>query len=114
MNTKTTLSATEARRDFFNILDKVGKTNVPFTITINGVPKVVIMNAEEFDSWQETLDIMSNPETVKNIEEAKKELARGEYITLDELMKERNLMIVRDKNGEYTVAKKSPKKRKNK
>jgi len=85
MNTKTTLSATEARQDFFNILDKVGKTNVPFTITINGVPKVVIMNAEEFDSWQETLDIMSNPELVKGIEESKKELKAGKYSTFEEV-----------------------------
>lgn len=85
MNIKTTLSATEARQDFFNILDKVGKTNVPFTITINGVPKVVIMNAEEFDSWQETLEIMSNPDLVKGIEESKKELKEGRYSTFEEV-----------------------------
>jgi prevent-host-death family protein len=112
MNTKTTLSATEARRDFFNILDKVEKTNVPFTITINGVPKVVIMNAEEFDSWQETLDIMSNPELVKGIKEGKKDLREGRYITLDEFMAKNKIACVRDKAGEYTVVstKKSKKK----
>jgi len=85
MNTKTTISATEARQDFFNILDKVGKTNVPCTITINGVPKVVMMNAEEFDSWQETLDIMSNPELVKGIEEGKKDLREGRFSTFEEV-----------------------------
>lgn len=114
MNIKTTLSATEVRNNFFDILDEVEQTNVPYTITRAGKPKAVIMNAEEYESWMETLDIMSNPETVKNIEESKRELARGEYVTLDELMKERNLMFVRDKSGEYTVVKKSPKKSKKK
>ena len=114
MSTKTTLPATEVRKNFFDILDKVSQTNVPYTITVKGKPKAVIMNAEEYESWMETLDIMSNPETVKGIEESKKELARGEYVTLDELMEERNLMFVRDKSGEYTVVKKSPKKRKKK
>lgn len=114
MSIKTTLPATEVRKNFFDILNKVSQTNIPYTITVNGVPKVVLMNADEYDSWMETLDIMSNPETVKNIEESKKELARGEYMTLDELMKERNLMYVRDKSGEYTVVKKTPKKLKKK
>ena len=84
MNIKTTLSATEVRNNFFEILDKVEQTNVPYTITRAGKPKAVIMNAEEYESWAETLDIMSNPETVKNIEESKKELARGEYVTFEE------------------------------
>ena len=75
MNIKTTLSATEVRNNFFEILDKVEQTNVPYTITRAGKPKAVIMNAEEYESWTETLDIMSDPETVKNIEESKKEMA---------------------------------------
>ena len=110
MNIKTTLSATEVRNNFFDVLDKVGQTNIPYTITREGKPIAVIMNAEEYEGWIETLDIMSNPETVKNIEESKRELAQGEYVTLDELMKEQNLMYVRDKSGEYTVVKKAPKK----
>ena len=110
MNIKTTLSATEVRKNFFDILDKVQKTNLPYTITLGGKPKAVIMNAEEYESWMETLDIMSNPETVKGIEEGKKDIAEGRYITLDELMKKGKLMFVRDKSGKaYEVVKKSSK-----
>src|SRR3989304_1207628 len=85
MNIKTTLSATEARQDFFNILSKVEKTSVPFTITINGEPKVVIMNAEEYEGWLETMDIMSNPELVRGIDEGKKDLREGKYSTFEEV-----------------------------
>ncbi|MFH1855105.1 MAG: type II toxin-antitoxin system Phd/YefM family antitoxin [bacterium] len=114
MNIKTTLSATEARQDFFNILNKVEKTSIPFTITINGAPKVVIMNAEEYEGWLETMDIMSNPELVKGIEQGKKDLREGRYITLDEFMAKNKLTVVRDKSGEYTVVstKKSRKRKK--
>ena len=110
MNIKTTLSATEVRNNFFEILDEVEQTNVPYTITRAGKPKAVIMNAEEYESWVETLDIMSNPELVKGIEEGKKDLREGRYITLDELMKEENLMFVRDKSRHaYDVKKKNDK-----
>lgn len=87
MNIKTTLPATEIRKDFFNVLNKVEKTNVPYTITVNGKPKAVIMNAEEYEGWMETLDIMSNPETVRGIEEGKKDLAEGRYSTFEEVFK---------------------------
>lgn len=85
MNIKTTLSATEARQNFFDILETVGKTNIPFTITVNGVPRVVLMNAEDYDSWQETLEIMSNPEMVKGIKESEKELKEGKYATFEKV-----------------------------
>lgn len=103
MNIKTTLSATDVRNNFFDILDKVGQTNLPYTITREGKPVAVIMNAEEYESWMETLDIMSNPELVKGIEEGKKDLREGRYITLDEYMAKNKLAFIRDKSGEYTV-----------
>lgn len=103
MSIKTTLPATEVRKNFFDILDEVSQTNIPYTITVKGKPKAVIMNADEYDSWQETLEIMNDPELVKGIEEGKKDLQEGKYITLDEYMAKNKLAFVRDKSGEYTV-----------
>lgn len=105
MSIKTTLPATEVRKNLFDIIDEVSQTNIPYTITVKGKPKVVIMNAEEYDSWRETLDIMSNPELVQGIEEGKKDLREGRYITLDEYMAKNKLAFIRDKSGEYTVVK---------
>ena len=111
MNIKTIISATEARKKFFDIINKVEKTGRPFTITVNGEPKVVLMNAEDFDSWEETLEIMGDPELVKSIEESKKEIREGKYVTLDELMEEEGLTFIRDKSrNEYSVVRKSKKK----
>jgi len=111
MNPKTTISATEARAKFFDILEKIEKAGTPITITVNGVPRAVLMNAEDFDSWAETLEIMSDPELVKSIEESKKELREGKYVTLDEMMEEEGLTFVRDKaKNEYSVVRVSKKK----
>ena len=106
MNIKTTKSATEVRNNFFDILDEVKGSGIPYTITKGGVPAAVLMNAEEYEGWMETLDIMSNPETVKGIEQGKKDLKEGRYITLDELMKEEKLMFLRDKSGKVYDVKK--------
>ena len=93
MNSQTTISATKARSKFFNILDKVEKTNLAYTITVNGSARAVIMNALEYYSWMETLDILSNPELVKGIEKGKKDIADGRVISLDDYLKKENLFI---------------------
>ena len=80
MNSKTTLSVTEARKDFFNLLDQVEKSNVPYTLTVKGKPKAVIMNADEYDSWMETHEIMSDPKILDDIKKAEAEYQKGEYV----------------------------------
>jgi hypothetical protein len=46
------------------------------------------MSYDEFDSLMETLEIMSDPELMKDIRKSEEEYKRGEYVTLDELKKE--------------------------
>ena len=85
MNIKTTKSATEVRNNFFDILDEVKGSGIPYTITKGGVPAAVLMNAEEYEGWMETLEIMKTPELVKGIEEGKKDLREGRYSTFEEV-----------------------------
>ncbi|MEX1051827.1 MAG: type II toxin-antitoxin system Phd/YefM family antitoxin [Patescibacteria group bacterium] len=91
MDIKTTISSTEARKNFAEVVDKISNAGARYTLTVNGRPKVVMLNAEEYDSWMETLDIMSNPETVKSIKQSEKEFREGKFITLDELNKQLGL-----------------------
>ncbi len=85
MDVKNTISSTEARRRFAEVINDIDRGSARYTLTVNGKPKVVMMNAEEFESWQETIEIMSDPKLVKSIRKAEAEFERGEYITLDEL-----------------------------
>lgn len=88
MNTKTTMSISEARKKIFEIAKDVQRPSTYYTLTENGRPKAVLMSAKQFDSLKEDLEILGNPKIMKNIKEAEEQLKRGEYVTLDELMKE--------------------------
>lgn len=54
------LSASIARSNFYQILDEVDSNMRQFTVSHRGKPKVMIMPIGEFDSWQETLKILSD------------------------------------------------------
>ncbi len=87
MNTKTTMSISEARKKIFQIADEVQKPNIHYTLTEKGRPKVVVMSAEEFESWQETLEVMKDfPDLAEDLKAAEEEYKRGETITFDELL----------------------------
>ena len=57
MAAKTTISISEARKKIFEIAKKVQAPNLFYTLTENGTPKAVILSAEEFESWLETLEV---------------------------------------------------------
>ena len=62
-----TLPANEARSNFYQLLDKVGEELQQFTITLRGKARAVVISAEEFASWQETLEVMSDKKLVQSI-----------------------------------------------
>lgn len=109
MNIKTTKSATEVRKDFFDILDQVERSGVPYTITKGGKPIVVMMSAEQYESWEETLDIMSDPELVKGIEEGLDDLKHGRTSTYEEVfgMTQEEALALAEKKSIYGKKKKN-------
>lgn len=90
MNTRTTLSISEARKRIFEIAKAVQQPGVYYTLTERGRPKAVILSAEEFESWQETLEVKRDfPDLDKDIAEVKRDYASGRYktyTTLDQLL----------------------------
>lgn len=79
-----TVTASEARNNFFAILKEVEIPGVSVVITYGGHPKGVLMSVDEFEGWMETLDIMSNPKEAAAIAAGMREKERGEVVTLDE------------------------------
>lgn len=81
----TTMPISEVRKDLFNIMSKVQKPGVAYTVTENGRPTAVILSADEFESIIETLEIMHQyPNIMSEIAQARREYEAGKYITLDE------------------------------
>ena len=94
MDTKTTLPISEARKKIFRIAEKVQKPATYYTLTEKGRPKVVVLSADEFESWQETLEVMRIfPKLGKDIERAEKEYKKGDYLTLEKVLSKEGFVL---------------------
>lgn len=82
-----TLTASEARNGFFAMLREVEIPGVSVVITYEGHPKGVLMSFDEYEGWQETMDIMAHPEEVADIEEGMREKKKGKVVTLKQFKK---------------------------
>ncbi len=108
MNTKTTISISEARKRIFEIADAVQNPDTYYTLTENGRPKAVLMSAEEFESWRETLEIMEDcPDLYNDVKEIERDLKMGKYktyITLEELLAQRGYIVADKAKKKYGVS----------
>lgn len=117
MNTKTTISISEARKKIFDLAEKVQKPGVYYTFTEKGRPKAVMMGVEEFESWVETLEVMKDfPNLEKDVKAADRAVKTGEYkkwATLDDVMAKYGYVTADKGKNKYEVGnkigKKSPK-----
>lgn len=90
----TIIPITEARKDIFKIIAEVSANGTRYLLTEKGHAKAVILSAEEFDSWQETLDVMRDFPTIQDdIKKAHAELKAGDTITFEELLAEQGLLV---------------------
>ncbi|MBI2410597.1 MAG: type II toxin-antitoxin system prevent-host-death family antitoxin [Candidatus Kerfeldbacteria bacterium] len=98
MNTSLkTLSITEARKRIFDIAKFVQKGSQYSTLTEHGRACAVVISADEFDSWIETIDIASNPRLVRTIRSARKVFAKKDFISLRAILEEEERVIPKDR-----------------
>jgi prevent-host-death family protein len=83
-----TRSHKEARSQFSEIVDKAGRLSERFVVTKNGTPRAVVMSAEEFESWVETLELLSNPKAVKTLKQGLKEAKAGKFVSFKDAFDE--------------------------
>jgi antitoxin YefM len=76
------ISASEARMRLFPLLQQVNDDHVPVRINSKG-GDAVLMSAEDFDSWQETIYLLRSPANARRLMEA----------------------VARDKSGQADLAK---------
>jgi len=115
MNAKTTLSISEARKKIFDLAGEVQKPGIYYTFTEKGRPKAVLMSAEEFESWQETLEVMNDfPDLKEDIKEAEQAYVSGEYknwLTLEQLLAKEGFVVSNKASQKYGVSNQSQAKR---
>ncbi|NOZ04316.1 MAG: type II toxin-antitoxin system Phd/YefM family antitoxin [FCB group bacterium] len=84
-----TLTATEARTKFLNLIKASDQSLDRFVITVQGVPKAVLLSYEDFMELEEELEILAqNPNFFEDRKRAHQEYKKGETVILEELSKE--------------------------
>lgn len=86
-----TISASKARDNLYKILDEVKNGLKSYTITLRGEAQAVVINPEELESWEETLDILSDDKLIAQLLKSQEEIKKGEYLSEDDITKELNI-----------------------
>lgn len=80
-----TVASTQARKRFLSIVRDAGTTFARYVITHRGRAEAVVMSAEEFDGWLETLEIAESATWRKALSQARREDRRGKRVSLESL-----------------------------
>ncbi len=86
MTMSETLPLSSVKARFSELVGQVEREHDRIVITRNGVPAAVLVSADDLESLEETLEVMSDPELMAQMRESQEELERGEEgVTLEEL-----------------------------
>ena len=82
-----TLPLSEAKAKLSRLVDDVTTRDEEVVITRNGVPAAVLVSADEYESWQETLAVRADAALMKDIADGLRALKekRSRLYTLEEL-----------------------------
>lgn len=64
-----TISASEARQRLFPLIEQVNTDHEPVRIT-SKAGNAVLMSADDYDAWQETVYLLRSPENARRLMEA--------------------------------------------
>lgn len=82
-----TLPLSEVKTKLSSLVDEVRDRDEEVTITRNGRPVAVLVSADEFDSWKETISIRADAAFMEEIRQglAALEAGNAKLYTLEEL-----------------------------
>lgn len=83
-----TLPITKAREELPTLVDNANKKLDEYIITVNGSPAAVLMSIKEYESWKETVDILSDPKLMKSIKDSEKKINDGKGISWEDAKKQ--------------------------
>ena len=63
------LSLSEVKMKLSELVEKVHSTDEEVVITKNGRPSAVLVSSDEFESWKETLEIISDRDMIDEIKQ---------------------------------------------
>lgn len=68
---------TALRPRLLQVVSRADRMGQEYVITKNGRPSAVIMSYDEWESWRETMDLLSRPSLLRRIRRSRTYFARG-------------------------------------
>ncbi len=81
---ETYVPITQAKAKLLDIVRQLGDTNDTIAITKNGIPEAVMLSMKKFEGFLETIDILSDPELMRQLRGSAEDVKGGKLIDLDE------------------------------
>lgn len=81
----TTVPLSEAKARLSEIADEVGRTHERVHITRNGREYVVLLAAEDLESIEATLELLSDPAAQERLRRSKDDVEGGDVLDEDEV-----------------------------
>ena len=80
------IPVTQARRDLLKLVDQVNENYSRVDLTKKGTIKATLVSPDYLDSLEETIYTLEH--SMDDIRKAEKEIAKGNFVTLEELKKD--------------------------
>lgn len=81
---ETFVPITQAKAKFLEMVRQLHDTNDIVAITKNGVPEAVLLSMKKFEGFLETIDILADPEMMRQLRGSAKDAKEGRLIDLEE------------------------------
>lgn len=91
------IPVTQARKNLLKLVDEVDSKYTRVDLTKNGVVKATLVATDYIDSLEETIYTLEH--SMDDIRKAEAEIARGEFVTLEEVKKDLEKRLTKQKNA---------------
>ena len=81
---ETFVPITQAKAKLLDMVRQLRETNDTIAITKNGVPEAVMLSMRKFEGFLDTIDILADPEMIKQLKGSAKDVKAGRLIDLDD------------------------------
>ncbi len=81
----TTIPLSEAKARLSEIADEVARTHDRIRVTRNGREYVVLLSADDLESLEATIELLSHPAAVERVRQAESDSESGDLVSAEEM-----------------------------
>ena len=86
-----TVPFTEARASLSELLDYVQAEQEHVVITRNGKQVALLMSMDEWESWEETFEVLQDEELLEQLKQSEEDVKAGRLVEWDEVKRDLGL-----------------------